>query len=146
SLLAVRMMDRLEQALGKSLPLATLFAGATIEHLAQALLNQEASSRCAPVVEIQRGAGRPFFYLHGDFNGGGLYCQSLARHLGNEQPFYALQPHGLDDQSIPETIEAMAEYHLKTLRDFQPEGPYLLGGHCNGGLIAFEMARRLEAA
>ncbi|MEN3334096.1 MAG: hypothetical protein V7641_3461 [Blastocatellia bacterium] len=146
SLLAVRMMDRLEQALGKSLPLATLFAGATIEHLAQALLSQEANSRCAPVVEIQRGVGRPFFYLHGDFNGGGLYCLSLARHLGNEQPFYALQPHGLNGQPVPTSIEAMAEHHLKTLREVQSTGPYLLGGHCNGGLIAFEMARRLEAA
>jgi amino acid adenylation domain-containing protein len=147
SLLAVRMMDRIEQTLGKSLPLATLFAGATIEHLAQALLSQETTKRCAPVVEIQRGAGRrPFFYLHGDFNGGGLYCRSLARHLGDEQTFYALQPHGLDGQPVPTSIEAMAELHLKALREVQPEGPYMLGGHCNGGLIAFEMARRLEAS
>jgi amino acid adenylation domain-containing protein len=147
SLLAVRMMDRMEQTLGKSLPLATLFAGATIEHLARALLNQEATNRCASVVEIQRGEGRrPFFYLHGDFNGGGLYCRSLARHLGNERPFYALQPHGLDGQPAPASIEDMAEYHLRALLGVQPEGPYMIGGHCNGGLIAFEMARRLEAA
>ena len=41
------------------------------------------------------------------------------------------------------TIEEMAARHIKMLREFQPEGPYLLGGHCNGGLIAFEMARQL---
>ena len=147
SLLSVRMMDRIEQVIGKKLPLATLFSGATIENLAKVLLKQESESGRSPLIQVQAGGTKkPFFYLHGDFNGGGLYCLSLARHLGSDQPFYALQPHGLDDQSIPETIEAMAEYHLKTLRNFQPEGPYLLGGHCNGGLIAFEMARRLEAA
>jgi len=147
SLLAMRMMDSIEQRLGKLLPLATLFAGATIEYLAQALLNQEAAAQYAPVVEIQRGSGRlPFFYLHGDFNGGGLYCRCLARHLGSEQPFYALQPHGLYGQPAPASIEAMADYHLKLLREVQPRGPYLLGGHCNGGLIAYEMARLLEAA
>ncbi|MFL6213181.1 MAG: amino acid adenylation domain-containing protein [Blastocatellia bacterium] len=147
SLLAVRMMDRIGQQLGKTLPLATLFAGATIEHLAQALVDSEKPNHSAPVVEIQRGNGRlPFFYLHGDFNGGGLYCRSLARHLGDEQPFYALQPHGLEGQPAPSSIEAMAEYHLRSLREVQPSGPYLLGGHCNGGLIAFEMARRLEAS
>ncbi|HKP14386.1 MAG TPA: amino acid adenylation domain-containing protein [Blastocatellia bacterium] len=147
SLLAVRMMDRIEQALGRSLPLATLFAGATIEHLARALLDHETPNRAAPVVEVQRGDGRlPFFYLHGDFNGGGLYCRRLARHLGERQPFYALQPHGLDGQAVPPSIEAMAETHLRLLRQVQPAGPYLLGGHCNGGLIAFEMARRLEAS
>jgi amino acid adenylation domain-containing protein len=147
SLLSVRMMDRIEQVIGKKLSLATLFSGATIENLAEVLLKQESESGRLPLVEIQsEGTNKPFFYLHGDFNGGGLYCLSLARHLGSDQPFYALQPHGLDDQSMPETIEDMAEYHLKTLRKFQPEGPYLLGGHCNGALIAFEMARRLETA
>jgi amino acid adenylation domain-containing protein len=147
SLLAMRLMDRIEQTFGHSLPLATLFAGATIEHLAQTLLHQDAPQRYAPVIEIQRGNGRlPFFYLHGDFNGGGLYCLSLARHLGVEQPFYALQPHGLDGRPALSSIEAMADHHLKSLREVQPRGPYILGGHCNGGLIAFEMARRLEAA
>ncbi len=145
SLLSVRMMDRIEQVIGKKLPLSTLFSGATIENLAKVLLKQASESAATSLIQVQAGATKkPFFYLHGDFNGGGLYCLSLARHLGSDQPFYALQPHGLDDQSIPETIEAMAEYHLKTLLNFQPEGPYMLGGHCNGGLIAFEMAHGLK--
>lgn len=146
SLLSVRLMGRIEQAFGKRLQLATLFAGATIEHLAEALLKQEAEANGSPLVAVQPGGSRPpFFYLHGDFQGGGMYCLNLARHLGNEQPFYAIQPHGLESQSIPGTIEAMAADHLKTLRAFQPAGPYYLGGHCNGGLLAFEMARQLEA-
>jgi thioesterase domain-containing protein len=39
----------------------------------------------------------------------------------------------------------MATDHLATVRALQPQGPYRLGGYCNGGLIAFEMARRLQA-
>jgi thioesterase domain-containing protein len=31
------------------------------------------------------------------------------------------------------------------MRAVQPEGPYLLGGWCNGGLLAYEMARQLHA-
>ncbi len=144
SLLSVRMMDRVERLFGKKVPLATLFEGATIEHLADALVNQVDEDEESPLVPIQPyGTKRPFYYLHGDFNGGGLYCSTLARHLGKDQPFYALQPHGLNDEAVPTTIEEMARHHIKTLRAFQPEGPYLLGGHCNGGLIAFEMARQL---
>ena len=144
SLLSVRMMDRVDRLLGKTLPLSTLFEGATIEHLADAIVNQVDRSEVPPLIPIQPcGTKRPFYYLHGDFNGGGLYCSSLARHLGTDQPFYALQPHGLNDEAVPPTIEEMAERHIKTLRAFQPEGPYLLGGHCNGGLIAFEMAHQL---
>jgi amino acid adenylation domain-containing protein len=146
SLLSIRMMDRIEQAFGLRLPLANLFATATIEYLAEALLKQESEVGRSPLVAVQpNGSRRPFFYLHGDFNGGGLYCLNLARHLGPDQPFYALQPHGIDSDAIPSTIEAMAKDHVETLRAFQPEGPYYLGGHCNGGLVAFEMAQQLKA-
>ena len=145
SLLAVRMMYRIEEILGKKLPLATLFAGATIEHLAKAILQHKDVDFQSSLVSIQTGgAQRPFFFLHGDLNGGGFYCARLARALGPDQPFYALQPHGLDGNQVPAAIEAMAASHLETLQAFQPQGPYLLGGHCNGGLVAFEMARRLK--
>ncbi len=39
----------------------------------------------------------------------------------------------------------MAAAHINSLRDFQHEGPYLLAGWCNGGLVAYEMARQLRA-
>jgi thioesterase domain-containing protein len=38
----------------------------------------------------------------------------------------------------------MALDYLNALRAVQPRGPYFLGGWSLGGLIAFEMARRLE--
>jgi thioesterase domain-containing protein len=97
-------------------------------------------------VEIQKGdSKRPFFFLHGDYNGGGFYCLNLARGLRADQSFYAIQPHGLDGEPIPATIEAMAHSCLQALRAFQPTGPYLLGGYCNGGLVAFEMAQQLAS-
>jgi len=40
----------------------------------------------------------------------------------------------------------MATQHVQTLRAFRPHGPYRLGGTCNGGLVAFEMARQLVQA
>jgi thioesterase domain-containing protein len=40
----------------------------------------------------------------------------------------------------------MARHRLETLRGFQARGPYLIGGFCNGALVAFEMARQLERA
>src|SRR5207247_7889279 len=52
-------------------------------------------------------------------------------------------PHGLDGGAIPDSIEAMAKDHLEAVQEIAPRGPYLLSGACNGGLIAFEMARQL---
>jgi thioesterase domain-containing protein len=40
----------------------------------------------------------------------------------------------------------MVDKYLPLLRHHQPVGPYHLGGHCNGALIALELAHRLTAA
>ncbi|HUM15287.1 MAG TPA: amino acid adenylation domain-containing protein [Candidatus Nitrosotalea sp.] len=145
SLLAVQMMDQVERVLHRKVPLSVMLAGATIADLASAI-QEEAVELRAPIVPIQTGGGRPpFFFLHGDYLSGGFFCGSLARHLGPDQPFYALPPCGIAGQPAPSSYEAMAARHLEALRSVQPEGPYRLGGLCNGGLVAFEMARLLEA-
>jgi acyl carrier protein len=69
SLLAAEMIARVEQACGYRLPLATLFGGATVEHLARVLREQALhSERRSPLVET-RGSRSPFIFLHGDFVG-----------------------------------------------------------------------------
>lgn len=97
------------------------------------------------VVAIQIGGSRrPFFFLHGDWINGAYWCFPLARDLGSDQPFYALEPYSFDGLPVPPTLETIAAAHLKSLRAVQSEGPYLLGGFCNGGLVAYEMARQLH--
>ncbi|HWP43147.1 MAG TPA: thioesterase domain-containing protein, partial [Blastocatellia bacterium] len=146
SLMAAQMMAEVERVLGRRLPLDRLYKEATIEHLASLLFQQEGEALQSPVVEVQAGgAKRPFFFLHGDHSGGGFYCLNLARGLDKDQPFYAIAPHGVDGGEVPPTIEEMARHRLASVRAYQPEGPYLVGGFCNGGLVAFELARQLEA-
>ena len=41
-------------------------------------------------------------------------------------------------------IAEMAAYHIDKMRSVQPRGPYLVGGMCAGGVIAFEIARQLQ--
>ena len=154
SLLAVRLFDRITQVCGKKLPLSTLFAGATIEHLAKILMGESKvalpvatkTDGRAPLVVVQKGKSRqPFFYLHGEWKGGGLYSRELARYLGPEQPFYLLEPYKFEGLVVPPTFEEMAAAHLEAMRSVQAEGPYFLSGYCNGGLLAYEIARQLEA-
>jgi amino acid adenylation domain-containing protein len=146
SLLAARMMDRVAESCGTRLPLNTLMAKATVMHLSESLMSANHDKFQSPLVAVQAGGSAvPFFFLHGDWRGGGFYCRNLARHLGSDQPFYTLAPHGLDGQEIPRSIEAMAAERLSTLLKFQPKGPYLLGGYCNGGIVAFEIAQQMQA-
>jgi surfactin family lipopeptide synthetase A len=147
SLLAARLFDRMAQVCGKKLPLSTLFAGATIEQLAEALMEDAKTVTPNPMITVQAGGSRrPFFYLHGQWEEGfSLHCYPLARALGPDQPFYALDPYPLDGRKSLPTLEQIAAAHIKAIRAVQPEGPYLLGGWCNGGLYVYETARQLQA-
>jgi amino acid adenylation domain-containing protein len=145
SLLAIRMLAEVEKRTGIKIAPRLLFEDPTIRHLAVAARRPNALN-CSPIVPVQTGGSlTPFFFLHGDFVEGGLYCVKMARHIGTDRPFYAIDPHGVHD-SPPRSIEEMAAARLELVRQIRPHGPFALGGFCNGALIAFEMARQLEAA
>jgi amino acid adenylation domain-containing protein len=146
SLAAVRLFALIEKRLGKKVPLATVFQGATVEHLANVLLQHTKAAPGSSLVAIQPGGNRrPLFLVH---PAGGLVFPyvHLARYLGPDQPCYGLQGRGLEEGQDPHTrIEDMAAYYIEALRTAQPEGPYFLGGWSMGGVVAFEMTRQLHA-
>jgi amino acid adenylation domain-containing protein len=146
SLLAARLFASIENRLGKKLPLATVFQGATVEYLAGILRQDAKPAPRSSLVAIQPGGSkRPLFLVHPA--GGHVFPYvHLARYLGPDQPCYGLQARGLEEGEEPHTrIEDMASDYIKALRTVQPNGPYLLGGWSMGGLIAFEMAQQLHA-
>lgn len=146
SLLAVQVFARIEQELGLSLPVATLFQAPTIARLAQLIRQNNADTPASSLVAIQpQGAKPPFFCVHG-LGGGVLDYADLARYLGPEQPFYGLQERALTTNQDPfAAIEEMAAHYIHQIQTLQPNGPYFIGGYCYGGTVAFEMARQLRA-
>ena len=146
SLLAVRMLQRVQHLYGIALPLAVLYSQPTIDGLAAALLRHDPGARSAPIMKLRDGGGAaPLFFFHGDLNGGGFYCQKLARHLPGGRAVWAVHPLGIDGRPVPPSIEAMARQHAADLAAVAPDGPLVLGGYCNGGLVAWETARLLTA-
>ena len=147
SMLAFVMVARVEALFGQSLSTTAFYAKATIRSLSDQLLAGSAAAVEGPVLSLQAGGGkRPFFFLHGDFQGGGFYARNLSHHLGEDRLVCLVHPPGMDGLPPAETLEAVASRHLPFLRSLQPKGPYQLGGHCNGALEALEMARQLLAA
>lgn len=145
SLRALAFVAALERVSGRALSPSVLLETSTVEGLARLVLQERAQFEQPLITLRASGARTPLFYLHGDYNGGGLYCHGLARGLDPDRPFYVLSPHGLDGRPLPDTIEDMAAERLATLRAARPRGPYHLAGYCNGGHLALEMARRLRA-
>ena len=146
SLLAIRVFAEIESRLGARLPISALFQSPTIEQLAAAVERGRPPQRWTSLVPVQPGGrSRPFFYV-APFLITSLSFANLARSLGRDQPFYVLQPQGMDtDDPVHDTVEAMATHYVRELRSVQATGPYLIGGHCAGASVAFEMARQLQA-
>lgn len=144
SFLAVRLMAQIHDRFGHNLPLSTLFENPTIEKLAQ-VVNQpvDETSNSRLVAINSSGSKIPFFCIHGAGGGVRQYF-NLSRRLGEDYPFYALQH--TPDEEEPEiiSVEETASRYLHEIRKVQPNAPYLLGGHCYGGVLAFEIAQQLQ--
>ena len=149
SLMAVRLMNEITQLTGIAIPLTTLFQGATIEHLA-GIIRGTTKIPLTVVNQIQPGGNRPPFFAAVLAGTNALGYVPLAKHLGREQPFYTLQTPGPGPRATKrpyskQEYEQVAEEYVRAMRAVQPEGPYYIGGTCEGARIAFEMTRILEA-
>lgn len=150
SLLAAQLAIEIEEEFRRILPPSALLDSPTIEQLARLLDAPERRAAQATLVALRPARARPlrppFFCVHG-LGGGVVDYRPLARALGPEQPFFAIQARGLDGVSPVDTsIEEMARHYVEAVRAEQANGPYHLGGYCFGGVVAFEMARQLRAA
>jgi amino acid adenylation domain-containing protein len=146
SLLAVRLFAEIHRALGKNLPVETVLTAPTIERLAE-ILAQAPESGPRPLVMALKADGSrlPFFLVPGS-EGHPLSYYELARHGEPEQPYFGLQyPEPSPGHPYPTRIEDLAARFLPEILALQPQGPYRLGGHSFGGVVAFELAQQLTA-
>ncbi len=97
-------------------------------HSAEALAQQQRA-----IVPLQpRGTGAPVFAVAG--HNGDVFCfRAIAHHLGADQPFFGLQPPGLDGNREPRArVEDLAAYFAALVSPPAPIAPDLQpgGGAC----------------
>ncbi|MEH2355880.1 amino acid adenylation domain-containing protein [Nostoc sp.] len=144
SLLAPYLMAQIKQQFGKDVSLTSLFQNPTIEQLATILQIDLDYSNSSCLIPIQpNGSKLPFFCIPGA-GGEPFYLYHLGRYLGADQPLYSFQANNLDGELEPATrIKDMASHYIQAMQAVQPRGPYFLGGHSLGSIVAFEMATQL---
>ena len=144
SLQAVTLLVRIEAQFDRRLTLATLFQTPTIASMAALLGQAEGETQLPLVAAIQPRGSRPRLFW---IDGGPMFLP-LSRALGSDQPFLGvtLNPAELREVGPGPDLETIARHLVRTLRTLQPDGPYLLGGYCAGGVLAYEVASQLVAA
>lgn len=154
SLATTVMLAEVQGAFGELPNLSEFFLEPTIATLARVVCAQtedtsrrsQAAGGCVSSVLVlqSHGSRAPLFCIPG-VSDDPYYFRHLASRLGRMQPFYVLRDQQPARPDGPLTVEAVAERIAAALRSVQPHGPYLLGGHCYGGIVAFELACRLAA-
>ena len=143
SLIAVRLLERVNQEFRRRFPISLLIEAPTIRQFARFMETRTSGPKC--LVRIQQGRTLPFIFVHGA-DGGIWPFTKLARALGSQITVYALRAIGLEEDIPLTSVGECSDNYLREMREAGLRGPYRLGGFCGGAVIALEMARQLRAA
>ncbi|MBF0381711.1 MAG: amino acid adenylation domain-containing protein [Magnetococcales bacterium] len=152
SLAVVQLLASIEKKFEIKLSLTVLERGANISKIAQKLdslllhtQNATSSSQLPScLLSITEGElDQPIFFIPPAATTSVGFLQ-LARRLSPDFTTFGLQYPGMEDGDPPlDSVEKIADRFLADILRAQPEGEYVLGGRCFGGLVAYEIAHKL---
>ncbi len=145
SLLALRLVSQIEKATGRRISLIDLFQGRTIEDITsgEEWASHELPRAVAPI--RSQGTLTPFFAI-----GSHPKYLDMAKRINVEQPVYRLDAYALQSSRLSKNLSAYRNIEQITaeftdhIQSIQPQGPYILGGGCEGALLAFSIASELQ--
>jgi amino acid adenylation domain-containing protein len=150
SLAATRLIVLIEKHLGRELPLAALMRAPTPTRMAALLENSTAGTPGmayaeGPFLALKPSGSRPPLVCLTTSSEGPRCFERLAWRLEGDQPFLVL-PLADPAAGFERTVERLAELACNALSAAKPQGPYILGGYCLAGIVAYAAAQKLCAA
>jgi acyl-coenzyme A synthetase/AMP-(fatty) acid ligase/thioesterase domain-containing protein/acyl carrier protein len=143
SLRAITFANELERALGLELSPTLIYEAPSFGGFCE-VLREYRAPRHGPLVLLKAGTGAPpLFIIHG-VGGHVVELLATARRMAYPGAVIGIRARGLARaETLHWSVEAMAADYLKEIEAHQRTGPYYLCGFSFGGLVAFEIARRL---
>ena len=144
SLMAVNLAYEIGRMYRTNFPVSLIFREPTIEGMMRHLRAQVIAA--SSVIAIQRDGSLPPIFCGGSMS----EFLDLSRALGSEQPFFQLDVFALQrqklftDEPLYTSVRDLAARFRQDILSIQPAGPYFLGGMCEGGIVALEIALQLQ--
>lgn len=99
-----------------------------------------------PLVCLNHNGSKPPLFLVHPGVGEILVFLRLASVLNDDRPIYGIRARGFDHSEAPfETFEEMLVEYTSSIEKAYPNGPYYIAGYSFGGVVAFEIGKKLEA-
>ncbi len=142
--LVAALQRRITSEFGQQLPIDELVQNPTVRQQTELTVRKVRSEPVLPpgVLALQPNGSRTgIFWLH-------YLNADLGKVIGNEQPllYVALTAEDLMTLGKTPSLESIASGLLRKILAAQSEGPYTIGGHCLGGILAYEVASQLRDA
>ncbi|KAK8016967.1 NRPS-like protein biosynthetic cluster [Apiospora rasikravindrae] len=150
SIRLLRYKSRIQKQLGwnRDIPIGTLLMNPSIRGMAAVLSNSEqATSEYNPVIVLQsqKSDSSPIWFVHPGL-GEILVFLNVSTYFSDRR-VYALRAPGFNPgEDMFLSIDHMTNVYMESILKHQPKGPYVLIGYSFGSMIAFETAKKLEAA
>ncbi len=149
SLGATQVVMRIQREFGKEIPFAFFLSAPTIAQIALALdgapaaIAERGMARGEGLSYASQGARLPLFCITSQ--AADLYVfRHLAARLDSGQPLFVWNV-PVEEGEGARSVEELAARVCRWIRGVRARGPYILGGYCFGGMVAFEAARQLIA-
>ena len=152
SLLAIRLVSAIRKKLDIDLSVNDIFIYPTIAVFSERFFNENKETSVNEtdikhLVPIKKGGNKIPIYIVSGGGGTALRFMEFAEMMDADQPVFVLQApvESKELKDFPDTVEEIAQKFIQEILVKNPNGPYALSGHCTGGIVAFEMAKQLEA-
>jgi amino acid adenylation domain-containing protein len=144
SILVASLQQRIAAEFGQRIPIVDLFQRHTLGQQARLL---SSVARGEPrlwdgVASLNaRGPGGGIFWIHS-------VQSDLANAIGDNRPFFSvmLTPDDIEGLGKAPKLQSIARCISQKILASRPSGPYILGGLCAFGILAYEVASQLLAA
>lgn len=148
SLSALRIINEINKSFDQKLTPSFFLDNSSIHKIAKYLLNNKEEKTDSIVVKLKTGSETPIFLIH-PIGGDVMYYKDFSEKYPGENSIYGIRDQGwLSETSRIKisSIEEMAIFYLRQIKEIQPNGPYIIGGSSFGGMVAYEMANNLIKA